>query len=160
MAVRAHYVLIVGPSFAPLHLLLGWVGWSVLGCDADHFRPLTRLSLNHQWCKNVFITLPCTTLDTPYSGDPQFRYQSKQYFEKAPNNTGHQVSKFHVECVETICLPKILDRSFLLGTYLNILYSSKYRCQRWGTLQHTHMKVETNRWRWKGRKMPPSHELC
>ena len=52
---------------------------------------------------------------------------------------GPQVSQFHVECVETICLPKILDRSFLLlGTYLNILYSSKYRCQRWGTLQHTH----------------------
>ena len=24
----------------------------------------------------------------------------------------------------------------------------------------THMMVETNRWRWKGRKMPPSHELC
>ena len=138
MAVRAHYVLIVGASFAPLHLLLGWVGWSVLGCDADHFRPLTRLSLNHQWCKNVFITLPCTTLHTPHSGDPQFWYQSKQYLEKAPNNTGPQVSKFHVECVETICLPKILDRSFLLGTYLNILYSSKYRCQRWGTLQHTH----------------------
>ena len=119
MAVRAHYVLIVGASFAPLHLLLGWVGWSVLRCDADHFRPLTRLSLNHQWCKNVFITLPCTTLHTPHYGDPQFRYQSKQYFEKAPNNTGHQVSKFHVECVETICLPKILDRSFLDTRHLS-----------------------------------------
>ena len=34
---------------------------------------------------------------TPHSRDPQFRYQSKQYLEKAPSNTGPQVSKFHVE---------------------------------------------------------------
>ena len=85
---------------------------------------------------------------TPHSCDPQFWYQSKQHLEKAPN-TGIQASGFHVE---TICLPKILDRSFLLGTSLNILYSWKYRCQRWATLQHT--------WWWKQTDGDEREEKC